>query len=53
MGTLSRGYLGYILLGRQPGETESTTLNIAVSVIFAKFSHDEERRAPPPPPRPQ
>ncbi|MBI1966420.1 MAG: M48 family metalloprotease [Gemmatimonadetes bacterium] len=37
--------LGYILLGRQPGQTESTALNIAASVIFAKFSRDDEREA--------
>ena len=37
--------LGYILLGRQPGRTESTTLNIAASVVFAKFSRDDERQA--------
>lgn len=37
--------LGYILLGRQPGETESSALNIAASAIFAKFSRDDERQA--------
>ena len=37
--------LGYILLGRQPGQTESAALNIAASAVFAKFSRDDEREA--------
>jgi len=37
--------LGYILLGRQPGQTESAALNIAASAVFAKFSRDDERQA--------
>lgn len=37
--------LGYILAGRQPGEAESTALNIAASAVFAKFSREDERQA--------
>ena len=37
--------LGYILAGRQPGQTESAALNIAASAIFAKFSREDERAA--------
>lgn len=37
--------LGYLILGRQPGQTESDAFNIAATAIFAKFSRDDEREA--------
>lgn len=37
--------LGYVILGRQPGQTESDVLNIAATAIFAKFSRADEREA--------
>jgi predicted Zn-dependent protease len=37
--------LGYVLAGRNPGETESAALNIVAAAVFAKFSRDDERQA--------
>lgn len=37
--------LGYLIVGREPGEAENAALNVAAAVVFAKFSRDDERAA--------
>ncbi|MFQ5551467.1 MAG: M48 family metallopeptidase [Gemmatimonadales bacterium] len=37
--------IGYVLLGREPGETEQVAVGAAAGALFAKFSRDDEREA--------
>ncbi len=37
--------LGYLIMGREPGEAEHTALNVAAAAVFAKFSREDERAA--------
>src|SRR5690606_41620811 len=37
--------LAYILLGRQPSAGEQVALGVGGSMVFAKFSRDDEREA--------
>ena len=49
MGQLNAANLGvslaYILLGRQPGQVDQAAVGAAGSLVFAKFSRDDEREA--------
>lgn len=37
--------VGYVLLGREPGDVEKAALNVTAAAVFAKFSRDDEREA--------
>src|SRR5688572_26581355 len=37
--------LGYVLLGRRPGQIEQTGVQALGSIVFAKFSRDDENEA--------
>lgn len=37
--------VGYVLLGREPGDVEQAALNVTAAAVFAKFSRDDEREA--------
>ncbi len=37
--------LGYVVLGREPGQAESAALNVVAAAVFARFSREDERAA--------
>jgi beta-barrel assembly-enhancing protease len=37
--------LGYVVLGRDPGQTEGAALNVVAAAVFARFSREDERAA--------
>lgn len=37
--------LGYVVLGREPGQAQGAALNVVASAVFARFSREDERAA--------